>query len=195
VSAGATVYVFGGVYNEAVNFPKSGTASAPITFQRYPGQTAAILGAGGAARGCICALFANEFGEITILNRDEKRSATVISDFQKRFPGKKLRAGPLNSSGLESAFSRASVLINTIPLTAKLPFEPDFSKAPRSMKFLDLNYRKNPPLLRMAEKEGIVSIDGSLMLVEQAARSFEILTGISAPRKIMMLAVKKQPNS
>jgi hypothetical protein len=46
VSAGATVYVFGGVYNESVNFPASGTASAPITFESYPGQTAVIDGAG-----------------------------------------------------------------------------------------------------------------------------------------------------
>jgi hypothetical protein len=46
VSAGATVYVVGGVYNEAVNFPKSGTASARITFQSYPGQTAVIDGTG-----------------------------------------------------------------------------------------------------------------------------------------------------
>lgn len=46
VSAGATVYVFGGVYNESVNFPASGTTSAPITFQSYPGQTAVIDGTG-----------------------------------------------------------------------------------------------------------------------------------------------------
>jgi hypothetical protein len=44
VSAGATVYVYGGVYSEAVNFPASGTASAPITFKSYPGQTAVIDG-------------------------------------------------------------------------------------------------------------------------------------------------------
>jgi hypothetical protein len=44
VTAGATVYVFGGVYDEAVNFPASGTASAPITFESYPGQTAVIDG-------------------------------------------------------------------------------------------------------------------------------------------------------
>jgi hypothetical protein len=44
VTAGATVYVFGGVYGEAVNFPASGTASAPITFESYPGQTAVIDG-------------------------------------------------------------------------------------------------------------------------------------------------------
>jgi hypothetical protein len=46
VKAGATVYVFGGVYHESVNFPKSGTAPAPITFQNYPGQTAVIDGTG-----------------------------------------------------------------------------------------------------------------------------------------------------
>jgi len=44
VSAGATVYIFGGVYSESVNFPASGTASAPITFESYPGQTAVIDG-------------------------------------------------------------------------------------------------------------------------------------------------------
>jgi Bacterial Ig-like domain (group 3) len=46
VSAGATVYVFAGVYNESVNFPSSGIRSAPITFQSYPGQTAVIDGTG-----------------------------------------------------------------------------------------------------------------------------------------------------
>jgi hypothetical protein len=51
VSAGATVYVFEGVYNESVNFPTSGTASAPITFQSYPGDTAVIDGTGLKAKG------------------------------------------------------------------------------------------------------------------------------------------------
>ena len=46
VKAGATVYVFGGVYNESVNFPSSGTASEPITFESYSGQTAVIDGTG-----------------------------------------------------------------------------------------------------------------------------------------------------
>jgi len=46
VSAGTTVYVFGGVYNESVNFPASGTPSSPITFESYPGQTAVIDGTG-----------------------------------------------------------------------------------------------------------------------------------------------------
>jgi Protein of unknown function (DUF1565) len=46
VKAGATVYVFGGVYNESVNFSTSGTASEPITFASHPGETAVIDGTG-----------------------------------------------------------------------------------------------------------------------------------------------------
>jgi hypothetical protein len=46
VAAGATVYVFGGAYHESVNFPATGTSSAPITFESYPGQTAILDGTG-----------------------------------------------------------------------------------------------------------------------------------------------------
>ena len=51
VTAGATVYVEAGTYNESVNFPASGTASNPITFTNYPGQTAVIDGTGLAVSG------------------------------------------------------------------------------------------------------------------------------------------------
>jgi hypothetical protein len=46
VTAGATVYVESGTYKESVNFPNSGTASEPIIFVNYPGQTPVIDGTG-----------------------------------------------------------------------------------------------------------------------------------------------------
>jgi hypothetical protein len=46
VGPGATVYVYAGVYNEAVTFPTSGTVSAPITFESLPGQVATLDGTG-----------------------------------------------------------------------------------------------------------------------------------------------------
>ncbi len=46
VTAGATVYVEAGTYNESVNFPNSGTPSEPITFENYPGQTPTVDGTG-----------------------------------------------------------------------------------------------------------------------------------------------------
>jgi hypothetical protein len=75
VSAGATVYVFGGVYNESVNFPSSGTASAPITFRSYPGQTAVIDGTGVS-----CCGSSQVQGLINIVNQ----SYLTISGFEIR---------------------------------------------------------------------------------------------------------------
>jgi len=47
VAAGDTVNLLGGVYNEYVNIPSSGSATAGyITFQNYAGQTATIDGTG-----------------------------------------------------------------------------------------------------------------------------------------------------
>jgi hypothetical protein len=51
ISAGATVYVETGVYNESVTFPASGTASDPITLAGYPGETAVIDGTGLSVNG------------------------------------------------------------------------------------------------------------------------------------------------
>jgi Protein of unknown function (DUF1565) len=45
-TAGATVYVLGGVYKQSISFPNSGTATEPIIFTSYPGQTAIIDGTG-----------------------------------------------------------------------------------------------------------------------------------------------------
>ncbi len=46
VTAGATVYVETGTYNESVNFPHSGTSSSYITFTNYPGNSPVIDGTG-----------------------------------------------------------------------------------------------------------------------------------------------------
>src|SRR3984957_14800458 len=72
VSAGATVYVETGVYNESVSFPNSGTASNSITFENYPGQTAVIDGTGLSVSGTQ--------GLINILNQ----SYITVSGFEIR---------------------------------------------------------------------------------------------------------------
>ena len=71
-TAGATVYVLGGVYRQSINFPNSGTASEPITFTSYPGQTAIIDGAGLKPSGVQ--------GLISITNR----SYIIINGFEIR---------------------------------------------------------------------------------------------------------------
>ncbi len=81
LKAGATVYVLGGVYHESVNFPASGTASAPITFQSYPGQTAVIDGTGVSCCSSNPTSSGNETeGLINIVNQ----SYLTISGFEIR---------------------------------------------------------------------------------------------------------------
>jgi shikimate dehydrogenase len=163
-----------------------------LGFLAHSGLSAVVLGAGGAARGCLYAMLNDGFESVKILNRSEKRAKDVAGDFSRIFKRKEILWGSLNSGNFLSASSEIDLLVNTIPLNAELPFDIDFAKIPNRMKVLDLNYRKNPPILKAATKAGLVGIDGSLMLVEQAAKSFEILTGISPPRKTMMLAAQKQ---
>jgi shikimate dehydrogenase len=157
------------------------------------GQTAVILGAGGAARACVYALLSNGFQRIKILNRTEERAKELITNFSKVFPGKEIEFARLSSRKLFAALKTADLLVNSIPASVQIPVEASFASV-QKIKCLDLNYLKNSPVLRAAKRDGISSIDGSLMLVEQAARSFEILTGISAPRKAMLLAAKRQTN-
>jgi hypothetical protein len=81
VSAGATVYVFGGVYYESVNFATSGTAAAAITFESYPGQTAVIDGTGVSCCTSNPPSSGNEIqGLINILNQ----SYIIVSGFEIR---------------------------------------------------------------------------------------------------------------
>ena len=62
--AGDTVYAMGGVYNEIVTFPNSGSATAGyITFESYPGQTATIDGTGLKIPG-------GQYGLLTIENQN-----------------------------------------------------------------------------------------------------------------------------
>ncbi len=73
-TAGATVYVMGGVYNEIVTFANSGSATAGyITFESYPGQTAIVDGTGLTVPG-------GQYGLLTIANQ----SYLAIGGFEIR---------------------------------------------------------------------------------------------------------------
>jgi 3-dehydroquinate dehydratase/shikimate dehydrogenase len=59
---------------------------------------------------------------------------------------------------------------------------------------LDMVYNPHETLLlKRAVEQGATVIHGSEMLLEQAARQFEIWTGESAPRAVMAAALTGQP--
>jgi len=153
--------------------------------------TALILGAGGAAKACVRALLDAGCRELIVLNRSLERALNLSKQH-----GNKLKVGPLNGESLKEALSRATLVVNTTPV-GMYP-NVDESIIPRALLrsdliVYDLVYR--PPqtkLLKEAKEVGATTIPGYKMLLEQAAESFRIWTGLEPPKEAMLKALKME---
>lgn len=148
-----------------------------------------ILGAGGAARACAYTLLKSGCRYLVLLNRSGARASRLRQDFSKRYPRAMIRTATLDKKNIENEIESCDLLVNAI--TNPFPINFSFDSANSHMKFFDLWYGRPTSVLLSARNSGVKSIDGLLMLVEQAAKSFEIWTGRLAPRKSMYLAGKR----
>ena len=153
--------------------------------------TALILGAGGAAKACVRALLDAGCRELIVLNRSLERALNLSKQHSN-----KLKVGPLNEESLKEALSRATLVVNTTPV-GMYP-NVDESIIPKALLrsnliVYDLVYR--PPqtkLLKEAKEVGATTIPGYKMLLEQAAESFRIWTGLEPPKEAMLKALKME---
>ena len=156
-----------------------------------------IIGAGGAARACIYTLAKHGFDSILVLNRTKKRADILADHFKRVFPRLTIEKEQLSNESFAEAVIECDLLINAISGSTKdyFPVEVGFANAKAGMKVFDLGYKESSLFLKTALKQGIKAEGGVPMLVEQAASSFEIWTGRTAPRKIMMAAARKALNA
>ncbi len=156
-------------------------------------KRALILGAGGAARACIYTLLKHGFESITIMNRTDFHAKAVAKEFGELFPSITINTLPLEARDFASTVGEVDLVVNAISNSARnyFPIRLDFSKAKRDLRLFDLGYKETTLVMRRARERGLRTLGGLLMLVEQGAKSFEIWTGIKAPRKTMMLAAKR----
>lgn len=138
-------------------------------------STVLLAGNGGAGRGAAFALTqAGAKLAITGRNIDRVRALAKACDAEPLTP--------------EQASARMfDVLVNSTPLGMVPDVERSFfeDKVPAKLVF-DMVYNPlDTRLLRMARDQGATVIRGLEMLLEQAARQFEIWTGDSAPRAVM----------
>jgi shikimate dehydrogenase len=144
-----------------------------------------LLGAGGAARACIPALINIGQSKIRILNRTTEKAKAVANHFAALFPESEIEAAALSSTNFKHSLQECVLVINTIPSLDPKYF-PDLSQADRYAKVFDLNYKQDSLFLESAKNQGMQTMDGLLMFVEQAANSFKIWTKREAPRVTMM---------
>lgn len=126
-----------------------------------------ILGAGGAVRGVLGALLAEEPTEVMIANRTVDKAEALAEQFG--------RAGiPVYASGFEELRGQFDLVINAVSagLQGELPPLPDPLFTARGCAYDMLYGKEATPFEEWAQPRAVRTSDGLGMLVEQAAESF-----------------------
>ena len=147
----------------------------PIADIPLAGETAIVIGAGGAARAVLFALAQADIGDVIILARNGLKAAGLLAHF-----GLKGRVLPL-----DAPLSEAALLVNASPLGMKgqEPLDLDLSELPEHALVYDLVYAPiETALLKAARARELETVDGLEMLVGQAAIAFELFFGAAPPQ-------------
>lgn len=144
------------------------------------GKRALIIGAGGASRAAVIALW-KMGAKIMIANRTPERAEELVKSMRVF-----VKTLPLDGLENEKPFS---LIVNATPVGMRgfetAPIVPD-SLIKGAEAVMDMVY--NPletPLLRAAKPHGVKTIHGLDMLLHQGAKAFEIWTGSKAPIEVM----------
>jgi shikimate dehydrogenase len=140
------------------------------------GKRILLMGAGGAARGVILPLLAQQPRCVHIVNRTAAKAVALVQSFasQNSSPQNQLTA-----CGYADLAGEYDVVINATAasLAGDLPPLPQSIFASDALAY-DMMYGKDTPFLHFARSQGVRTADGLGMLVEQAAEAFELWRGV-----------------
>ena len=141
------------------------------------GKRVLILGAGGATRGALLPLLAEQPAELVIVNRTVAKAQELAALAHQQQSGQV----PVTGLGYEAVQGQFDVVLNasSSSLGAELPpLHPEVF-APGCLAY-DLTYGKGlTPFLKLAQQAGVTRLaDGVGMLAEQAAEAFAWWRGV-----------------
>lgn len=133
------------------------------------GRRILLLGAGGAARGVIEPLLAQQPATLVIANRTVARAQELAALF----------GHGVIACGFDAVDGAFDVIVNATAasLAGELPPLPPAIFAAGSLAY-DMMYGRDTPFLAFARAHGAVTADGLGMLVEQAAEAFCVWRGV-----------------
>ena len=155
-------------------------------------RTAVVLGGGATARSALVALHEMGVRQVTFLTRDRLRGPTA--ELAHRL-GTDVRALPLHGTRLLLDAAVSDVVVSTLPPAAD-PCDlavPDGATPPVVM---DVVYRPWPSrfasAVRAASAGRVPVVDGTGMLLHQAVRQVELMTGHNGPVPAMRAALETE---
>ena len=149
----------------------------PLLRDKWKGQSAVLIGSGGAARAIVFALASLGVPDITIMARDPERGQALLD-----------RAGTKGRViGMNDALPAADLLVNSTSLgmVGQPELVVDLSPLADGATVYDIVYAPlETQLLKAARDRGFKTLDGLEMLIGQAALAFDIFFDAEAPREL-----------
>jgi len=149
----------------------------------FDGDRILILGAGGAARACALSLL--EHGNnVDIANRDPARADALARSIEVEGRQPHVVAWP---RGPEPG----DAVVNATPLGLNGEEALEDVQLPKWVIDLVPTAAETPLVKRAKATDDVTVVDGLSMLLYQAARSFELWTGVPAPLEVMRAALPR----
>lgn len=168
------------------NTDEFGALKALSSFNLKSSDSILILGAGGVSRAIICALKRMKILNITICNRNIRKSKKIANLFKCKF----IKWNERNHFKNDILINATSVGMKTnegIPLKKQ--------SIRNFKKVMDVVVRnEDTDLIKEAKKLNLNNISGITMTFYQAAEQYKIYTGYNAPVEKMLNAYNKKNN-
>lgn len=150
------------------------------------GKRVLLLGAGGAVRGVVSPLLAEQPAQIVIANRTPEKAEQLARRFQDE--------GPVTALTFDALTGPFDLVVNgtSASLQGELPPLPAGLFAPGALAY-DMMYGAAPTVfLRWAAQQDARTRDGLGMLVEQAAEAFRLWRGVQPPTQPVLAALRAE---
>jgi shikimate dehydrogenase len=174
------------------NTDGQGFISALRTVVEPSGKTLVLFGAGGAARAIAVEAGLAGAGPITIVNRDQKRGAELVTLLNEKTPAD-AEFAPWDGTYRVPEGTDVVVNATSIGLFPDVDARLDLDSRTLLPHMIVADVIPNPPstlLLRDAEARGCTVLDGMGMLVNQGVISIRHWTGIEADPTVMRRTVE-----
>jgi shikimate dehydrogenase len=157
-------------------------AIPPEIQKKLVGESASIIGTGGASRAAAVGLIELGIDELAFFSRNIINASPMVNYLRRKFPEVNIQLYQIQSKG---NLDKAAIVVNTTPVGMR---GHSMDKSPLSYKTIeelredavvyDVIYNPTKTiLLETAEKFGHKIINGLDMFINQAARAEEIWTG------------------
>ncbi|MEO0541950.1 MAG: shikimate dehydrogenase [Cyanobacteria bacterium P01_A01_bin.105] len=165
--------------------------------RNWQGQTAMILGNGGAARAVVAACAQLDMAHIQVFGRSLGKLQAFLDSWRGAAFADRMSVHLW--SELSEALPQAQLVVNSTPLgmapqTETSPLSPaQMALLPDNAVAYDLIYTPRPTqFLKLAADRGLTAIDGLEMLVQQGAAALEIWIRQAPPVEVMRTALLEQ---